>query len=133
MEITVSKEKSVTILGISGHLDGQTYQDLINKARDEIEAGAKNILLDMGELTYISSAGLVSLHSISMLLAGESLPNSEEGWSTLKSMDTTRSKGMQKHLKLLNPRPEITSVLDMVGFSAIFETFNDRQKAVDSF
>ena len=36
-------------------------------------------------------------------------------------------------MKLLNPRPEVTSVLDMVGFSAFFEIFTDKQKAVESF
>jgi len=40
---------------------------------------------------------------------------------------------LQKHLKLLNPRPEITSVLEMVGFSAFFETFTDKKTAIDSF
>ena len=64
---------------------------------------------------------------------GEELPDLEHGWSTLKSMDRTRDGGLQKNLKLLNPRPEITSVLDMVGFAAFFETFTDRQKAIDSF
>lgn len=136
MEITVSKEQGqvpVTILRVSGHLDGQTYQDLIGKAREEYEAGARSFLLDLGDLTYISSAGLVSLHTIALLLRGKPLPDPEHGWSALKSMDSTRDGGTQKNLKLLNPRPEVTSVLDMVGFSAFFEVFTDRRKAVESF
>jgi anti-anti-sigma regulatory factor len=64
---------------------------------------------------------------------GEKLPDPEQGWSTLKFMDRTRDGGLQKHLKLLNPRPEITNVLEMVGFSEFFEVFTDKQKAVDSF
>jgi hypothetical protein len=48
-------------------------------------------------------------------------------------MDRTRDGGIQKNLKLLNPRPEVNSVLDMVGFSAFFEVFTDKQKAIDSF
>jgi len=84
-------------------------------------------------LTYISSAGLVSLHTIALMTRGEDLPDPELGWSTLKSMDRSRDGGLQKNIKLLNPRPEVTSVLDMVGFSAFFEVFTDRQKAIDSF
>ncbi len=136
MEITVSQEQgriSVSVIKLAGHLDGQTYESLISKAREIVEAGSRNILLDLGELTYISSAGLVSLHTIALMTRGEELPDLEHGWSTLKSMDRTRDGGLQKNLKLLNPRPEITSVLDMVGFAAFFESFTDRQKAIDSF
>lgn len=134
MEISVSNEQGkVAILQLAGHLDGQSYQDLILKAQEVISDGTKNILLDMGELTYISSAGLVALHAISMLLRGEKSPDPEQGWSTLKSMDRTRDGGVQKNLKLLNPYPQVVSVLDMVGFTDFFEIFTDRQKAIDSF
>jgi anti-anti-sigma regulatory factor len=136
MEISVSQEQgtaAVSVIRVSGHLDGQTYQDLISKANEVVGGGAKNILLDLSDLTYISSAGMVSLHVIALLTRGETLPNPEHGWSTLKSMDRVRDGGFQKHVKLLNPRPEITKVLDMVGFSEFFETFTDKQKAVASF
>jgi anti-anti-sigma factor len=136
MEITVSKEQGrvpVTVLRVAGQLDGQTYQQLIDRARDEYEAGAHTMVLDLGELTYISSAGLVALHMIAKLLRGESLPDDENGWNTLKSMDRAQDGGVQGNLKLLNPRPEVNSVLEMVGFSAFFEVFTDRQKAIDSF
>jgi len=136
MEITISQEQGralVSVIHIDGHLDGQTYQDLIAKAREAVKAGTKNILLDLSDLTYISSAGLVSLHTIALMTRGEELPDPEQGWSTLKSMDRTRDGGLQKHLKLLNPRPEVTKVLEMVGFSEFFEVFTDKQKAVDSF
>ena len=136
MEITVSQEQgriSISVIKVSGQLDGQSYEALITKAREVVDGGIRNILLDLSELTYISSAGLVSLHTIALLTRGEDLPDPEQGWSSLKSMDRSRDGGMQKNLKLLNPRPEVTSVLDMVGFSAFFEVFTDKQKAIDSF
>jgi len=136
MEITISQEQgrvAVSVIRVAGHLDGQTYQDLISKANETIGTGVKNILLDLSDLTYISSAGLVSLQTIAMLTRGETPPNLEHGWSTLKSMDRVRNDGAQKNFKLLNPRPEVTNVLEMVGFSEFFEVFTDRQKAIDSF
>ncbi len=136
MEITVSQEQgriSISVIKVSGQLDGQTYEALITKAREVVDGGIRNILLDLSELTYISSAGLVSLHTIALLTRGEDLPDPEQGWSSLKSMDRSRDGGLQKNIKLLNPRPEVTSVLDMVGFSAFFEVFTDKQKAIDSF
>ncbi len=134
MQITVSKEQgNIAVLQLAGHLDGQSYQDLIMKAQETIIDGAKNILLDMSELAYISSAGLVSLHTISMLLRGEKTPDPEQGWSALKSMDRTRDGGLQKNLKLLNPPSQVISVLDMVGFTEFFEIFTDKKKALESF
>lgn len=136
MEITISQEQGrvvVSVIQIDGHLDSQTYQELIAKAREVVKAGTKNILLDLSNLTYISSAGLVSLHTIALMTRGEEMSDPEQGWSTLKSMASAREGGLQKHLKLLNPRPEITKILDMVGFSEFFEVFTDKQKAVDSF
>jgi anti-anti-sigma regulatory factor len=136
MEISVSQEQgriSISVVKVSGQLDGQSYESLIAKAREVVEGGTRNILLDLVDLTYISSAGLVSLHTIALMTRGEDLPDPEQGWSALKSMDRSRDGGVQKNLKLLNPRREVISVLDMVGFSAFFEVFTDRQKAIDSF
>ena len=136
MEITISQEQgrvTVSVIHITGHLDGQTYQSLIAEARKVVEGGIANILLDLSDLTYISSAGLVSLHTIALMTRGEELPDPKQAWSALKSMDRTRDGGLQKHLKLLNARPEITNVLEMVGFSAFFEVFTDKKTAVDSF
>ena len=76
MQITVSQEQgNIAIVQLAGHLDGQSYQDLIMKAQEIIGDGAKNILLDLSELTYISSAGLAALHAISMLVRGEKTPD----------------------------------------------------------
>lgn len=136
MEINISQENGkvpVTVIKMAGQLDGQTYQQLISSAQEALKNGTSNILLDMSDLTFISSAGLVSLHVIALLLRGEAMPDLDHGWAALKSVNKSRESGMQQHVKLLNPRPEIVNVLEMVGFSSFFEIFDDRQKALDSF
>ncbi|MEP7137370.1 MAG: STAS domain-containing protein [Chloroflexota bacterium] len=136
MDISISQVQGqvpVTVVKVDGQLDGQTYQDLINKAREAYKAGWRDFLVDMTDLTYISSAGLVALHSMALLLQGEELPDTDAGWSTFRSMGRSKEAGLQKHMKLLNPRTEVQSVLDMVGFSAVFETFKDLDTAVKSF
>jgi anti-anti-sigma regulatory factor len=40
---------------------------------------------------------------------------------------------MQEHIKLLNPRPEVRSVLEMVGFDRVFEIHSSIEDAVKSF
>ena len=136
MNITISQAQGrvpVSVIQVDGKLDSQAYQDLIVKARDLYEAGTRDVLIDLTELTYISSAGLVALHTIALLLRGESLPDLEHGWASVKSIDRSRNIGMQKHVKLLNPQPEVNSVLEMVGFSQMFEIFSDREKAIQAF
>ena len=123
----------VTIVKLDGQLDGQTYQELIAKAQELFQAGSRDLLLDLTDLTYISSAGLVALHSVALLARGEEIPDVEGGWSAYRSMGRSSEAGMQKHVKLLNPRSEVMGVLDMVGFSKVFEIYTDRDEAVNSF
>jgi anti-anti-sigma regulatory factor len=136
MNISVSQVQGkvpVTVVKLEGQLDGQTYQDLINKAREAYKAGWRDFLVDMSDLTYISSAGLVALHSVALLAKGEELPDTDEGWAAYRSMGRSKEAGIQEHMKLLNPRPEVLSVLEMVGFSAVFKIFSDLDEAVKSF
>ena len=136
MNISVSQAQGrvpVTILKLDGQLDGQNFQDLISKAQELYSAGARDFLLDLSDLTYISSAGLVALHSVALLTRGEEVPDMEGGWAAYRSMGRSSEAGIQKHVKLLNPRNEIMGVLDMVGFSNVFEIFTDRDEAVNSF
>lgn len=136
MNITVSQAQGnvpVTVLKLDGQLDGQNYQDLIAKAQELYNSGARDFLLDLSDLTYISSAGLVALHSVALLARGEELPDTEGGWSAYRSMGRSSEAGLQRHVKLLNPRSEIMSVLDMVGFGNVFQVFTDRDEAVRSF
>jgi len=136
MNISISQVQGqvpVTVIKLEGQLDGQTYQDLINKARESYKAGWRDFLVDMTDLTYISSAGLVALHSVALLAKGEELPDTDEGWSAYRSMGRSKEAGIQQHMKLLSPRPEVNSVLDMVGFSAVFKIFSDLDEAVKSF
>jgi len=136
MNIVVSQELHnvlVTIIRLEGQLDGQNYQQLINEAQKLYANGTRDVLLDLGALTYVSSAGIVALHTIALLLRGETLPDPEQGWSTVKSVERTREAGLQTHIKLLDVRPEVNSVLDMVGLTAFFEAFTDREAALHSF
>ena len=136
MNISVSQAQGkvpVTIVKLDGQLDGQNYQELITKTQELYGTGARDFLLDLSDLTYISSAGLVALHSVALLAKGEELPDFEGGWSAYRSMGRSNEAGMQKHVKLLNPRSEVMGVLDMVGFSNVFGIFTNLDEAVSSF
>ncbi len=138
MNISVSQAQTpgnvpITVLKLDGQLDGQNYQDLIAKAQELYNSGSRDFLLDLSDLTYISSAGLVALHSVALLTRGEELPDFEGGWSAYRSMGRSSEAGVQKHVKLVNPRSEVMGVLDMVGFGNVFEVFTNLDDAVNSF
>jgi anti-anti-sigma regulatory factor len=136
MELSVSQSQGnvpVSVVKVAGQLDGQNYQELITKAQDLFKAGTRDFLIDLSELSYISSAGLVALHSVALLAKGEELPDTEHGWSAYRSMGRTSAAGTQTHVKLLKPREEVRNILDMVGFTNVFEIFTDLDEAVKSF
>jgi len=96
MDISVSEQQGnvpVAVIKVDGQLDGQSYQDLIAKARELYDAGARDFLLDLSNLTYISSAGLVAIHSIALLVKGEELPDPESG----RSHHCGPASGEQRH------------------------------------
>ena len=136
MEITVSNEKGrvpVTVVTPHGDLDASNYTELVERVEGLIKAGGQDFVIDLSDVPYMSSAGLVALHSLAITLRGGAPPNPEAGWATLKSMDRARGSGIEKHMKLLNPQPNVAGTFDKAGFTQFFDVFTDRQKAVDSF
>jgi anti-anti-sigma regulatory factor len=136
MHITVTQATGkvpVTILHIHGDLDAANYQTLIAKAKDVYKAGARDILLDLGNMAFMGSSGLVALHSVACLMRGEALPDTESGWAAIRGMDQGRKIGLQQHVKLLNLQPRVERVLDMAGFKQFFEIYTDLETAIASF
>jgi len=125
----------VTILRLQGDLDGSNYRDLIAKAKEVYQSGAKHLLLDLNGVPYMSSAGLVALHSAVQLLRGEQPPDTTAGWSTLKSvaLDKPTSGPAQQLVKLLNPQPRVSRTLEMSGMNVFFEIYTDEATALASF
>jgi anti-anti-sigma regulatory factor len=122
----------VTVLGVQGDLDASSYQDLIAKATEAHDAGAKNILLDMTDTSFVSSSGLVALHSIALLMRGEP-PSLEEGWGAIQSIHRGLGTGVQEHFKLLGPQPYVVRTLEKAGLIEFFEIHTDLNTAVASF
>ena len=136
MNITVSQMQGrvpVAVIHLDGKLDSNSFQRLIDEAKKAYDGGARDLVLDMAKMTYISSAGIVSLHTVAKLVRGEAMPDPESGWSAIRSAEKERASGVQQHIKLCNVPPEVQSVLDVVGFSSFFEVHPSAEKAVASF
>jgi anti-anti-sigma regulatory factor len=123
----------VTVLQIHGELDRSNYQTVIARAREAYEGGARDLLLDLEYVPFMGSSGLVAFHSIALLMRGETPPDPEADWATLRSIDGEREAGLMQHVKLLNPQPKVEKVLKMAGFDGFFEIYTDQEAAIASF
>jgi anti-anti-sigma regulatory factor len=126
MNITTQQSTAptpVTILRLQGDLDGSNYLDLVAAASGA--ANRSKALLDLGGVPYMSSAGLVALHSSVQLLRGEQPPDPTAGWSTLKSVALDTTGTTQQLVKLLDPQPRVMRTLEMSGMNAFFEIYTD--------
>ncbi len=123
----------VAILGVQGDLDASNYQDLIASAKELCSAGTQYILLDLTNTRYMSSSGLVALHSIALLLQGEKPLDPEDGWSALHSVGKGLQSGGKQAVKLLNPSPKVDRTLEIAGLKEFFEVYTDKEQAIASF
>jgi anti-anti-sigma regulatory factor len=138
MNILVSQatgKTPVTILAVEGDLDGSNYQTLIAKAREAHTTGAQRLLIDMSKTSYMSSAGLVALHSIALILRGEEPPDPEYGWNAYHAIARDKDSGgrAKQLVKLVNPQPKVARTLQMTGMNEFFDIHTDIDTAVASF
>jgi anti-anti-sigma factor len=136
MDITILQKQGrvpVTVLQPHGDLDAASYRDLIAEAKKLCDSGVEDILLDLSDVPYLSSSGLVALHSVAALVRGEEPPDPEGGWGAFRAIDRDRGGGFQAHFKLLNPQPRVDRVLETVGFKQFFKVHTDLEAAVASF
>lgn len=136
MQITVENVQGnvpLAVMGLHGKLDASNFESVIDKAKEIYAAGVQYLLLDMGELEFMSSSGLVAVHSIALLMRGEQPHNLENGWEVFRAIDRDRDVGVQTHLKLLNPQPKVALTLEKTGMDNFFEIHTDRRAAINSF
>jgi anti-sigma B factor antagonist len=104
--------KPVPILLISGRLDASTVNILERALYRAMAPGTKVVVVDLGEITYISSSGLRVL---------------------LTARRQVRERGGD--ILLCSLSPSVRDVLNMVGFTALFSVFDSldaaKQTAID--
>jgi anti-anti-sigma regulatory factor len=136
MQIKFSKQESrvpVTIMQLTGELDASNYAMVITQAQDIYGAGARNLLIDLSQVQYISSTGLMSLHTVALIFAGYSMNSKESGRPLFRSINAQNEKLVRQHLKLLNLQPAVEEVLDVVGLKQFLDIYTDLETALKAF
>jgi anti-anti-sigma regulatory factor len=123
----------VTVLSILGDLDAANYKEVISTAKQALDNGAKFLLIDMSEMKFMSSSGLIALHTVALLMRGEAPSDTEHGWEAFHAFERDRDSGLQEKVKLLNPQPKVDRSLEITGMKEFFEIHTDLDTAVASF
>jgi anti-sigma B factor antagonist len=100
-----------TILDLSGRITlGEGLGDLRDSIREALSGTRKNIVLNLGEVSYIDSSGLGQL---------------------IGSYATVRERGGQ--LKLVNLQKKVVDLMQITKLLTVFETYNTESAALASF
>ncbi len=128
---TVQKEGRVpvTVFYISGDIDSSTYEQIQAKIEQVVEAGAHDIVLDLTDVGYLSSAGIRMLSSLFYRLRGN-LPEESDAAMKQGIHDGTFKS---PHLKLASTPPRVAEVLKMSGLDMVIEMYRNVPDAVASF
>lgn len=115
----------VTLLKLKGELDSKSFETFQNEVMQMIDSGASYMVLDLQQLSFISSAGLRALFTIAktLLAKGGVDPTTDQNAVSFKS----------PYLKLLAPTSNIRQALDLMGFTVSLEIYNDLSEALASF
>ena len=136
MQITFSSQEGrvpVTTMKLAGNLDASNYAEVIARAQDTYDEGARYLLVDLSGVPYVSSAGLMSLHSVALIFAGFSMNSKESGRPVFRSINSQNAKTVREHIKLFAPPPAVEQVLDVVGLKEFLDIHLDFETAVQAF
>ncbi len=110
MNIEMRELKHVSVAKVSGRVDSSTAPELEKSLQNLLDSGRTNIVLDLQETDYMSSAGLRVLVAM--------------------------QKSVKKNgggLCLAQPSVRVREVLDLAGLTPVFSLYPDVVEAVGSF
>lgn len=111
MDIKERVVEGVSVLDLSGKIVlGEGDLQIKDRIKDLLADGQKRILLNLGDVSYIDSAGLGAL---------------------ISSYTTSKREGGQ--LKLVNLTKRIQDLLSITKLITVFDTYETEQEAVASY
>jgi anti-anti-sigma factor len=105
----------VTVLHLSGWLDAQSEDQLLQAARRNYEDGARFILLNLKGVSTLTSAGMRAIQKIYKIYTPEG-----QQYKTA-------------HIKICESPPQIYHVLGITGFLQNIPNYESQQAALESF
>ncbi|MGE5463563.1 MAG: STAS domain-containing protein, partial [Syntrophothermus sp.] len=105
MEIDVrihQANEAIAIMSVKGEINASNFIEVSDKAQELYMNPARNLIIDLSDVPDISSTGLAAIHKIALLYSGVPQNVKQDA-----NPDFTHSSNARKHVKLLNPQPEV--------------------------
>lgn len=106
LDIRQDDQGALKILTLVGRLDTETAPDFELAAHDLLEAGGRQFVVDLGQISYVSSAGLRVLLALAKKVDGQGV------------------------LRLSSLQPVVKEVFEKSGFARLFQIFPRLDAAV---
>ena len=110
MEISATRLDQTVVVSVVGSIDALTAGDLAQYLSAQMDSGQKQIVADLHQVDFVSSAGLRAI---------------------LHALKESRQRGGD--LRLAAARPGIDHTLKISGFATILQSFPTVDQAVASF
>ena len=117
------------ILRVKGELDSNSVTELDKELETIMSEGATDLLLDMSELEFMSSAGIRSLNTLYYQLH----PTGSAEEKKAVSLGIRAGTYEAPHLKLFGPTERVIHVLRMSGLDMYLGVYDDESKAIAAF
>jgi anti-anti-sigma factor len=131
MEIDVQihqADEPIAIMRPKGDINASNFIQISDKAQELYLNPARNLIIDLSEVNSISSTGLAAIHKIALLYSGVPQKVQQDA-----NPDFTHSSNARKHVKLLNPQPEVEKTIEAAGLKLFFKVYKDMDSAIASF
>ena len=110
IQLKVENNNNISIIKVGGYIDTTTSSELEHHLNELLKQGSYNIIIDLGNVDYVSSAG----------------------WGIfISEIKGIREKGGD--LKLVGMIPEVYEVFELLEFHYILKAFQNLQDAVRDF
>lgn len=110
MDITVSEMRRVTLIEVNGRIDSTNATKLGEALNEQIDAGRHQLVVDLAQVDYMSSAGLRELVAA-----------------------VKKLRKISGDLRVASPSSRVREVLDLAGLDTIFQMFTTQVEAVGSY
>ena len=106
MQVVTSEQGCVSIITLTGRIDATTASSFETSCRELLDSGAKKVVVDLGGVEYISSAGLRVI--LTMVKAAATL-----AFCSMQSMvaEVFKISGFSSMLPIYATRDEAVSAL----------------------
>ena len=132
MKTTIDRvSDSAAVLTLAGELDASNYQALIDTGQTLYGEGVRTLVLDLSDLGYMSSSGVVAVHSLALVYRGEAPHDPEAGWQAFHAVQAEADSGTRHDsLRIAAPNDDIDAMLDRTGINRFLPVFADRDSAL---